>query len=82
MPAGADYLWRVFLRLSRRRGSNGFGPDPVSFIEIETFTRLAGFPLAPWEIEILEHLDDIYLEVRGEETAEALEKAKREAQQR
>jgi len=58
-PAALGYLWRAYLRL-RRRAPGGFsGPQPVDWPAIEAFTRL--FDLAPWEIEIIEALDDIFL---------------------
>ena len=58
--AGA-YLWRIYLRIRRRVGSNGFGSNPVSLGDIAEFIWLFRFPLAPWEIEVIEELDDLYL---------------------
>lgn len=55
-----NYLWRAFQRLHTRRGSNGFGPNPISWPEIDAFVRHSKFELAPWEIEIIETLDDLY----------------------
>lgn len=61
MPAALEYLWRVFLRLHGRRGSNGFAANPVSWPEIDAFVRNSRFRLAPWEIEVIEDLDAVYL---------------------
>jgi hypothetical protein len=30
-------------------------------MEIDAFVRLSGMRLAPWEIELIEELDDLYL---------------------
>jgi hypothetical protein len=55
-----DYLWRAFHRLSGRRGSNGFGPSPISWADIDAFVRYSKMRLAPWEVEIIEMLDDLW----------------------
>lgn len=55
-----DYLWRVFQRLARRRTSNGFGSNnPITWADIDAFVRHSKFPLKPWEVEIIEDLDDL-----------------------
>jgi hypothetical protein len=37
------------------------GPAPIEWPDIDAFVRRAGVSLAPWEIELIEQLDDIYL---------------------
>jgi hypothetical protein len=61
LPPAVAYLWSAFLRLHCRRGSNGFGASPLSWSEIDAFCRLSGVRLAPWEVEIVEALDDAYM---------------------
>lgn len=58
-PRPLGYLWRAYLRLRRRTPAGFNGPQPVEWPAIEAFARL--FDFAPWEIELLEALDDIYL---------------------
>jgi hypothetical protein len=58
-PPALDYIWQAYWRLARRRGSNGFGPNPISWVEIDAFLRHTRIDLAPWEIEIIEALDDL-----------------------
>lgn len=58
-PLPLDYLWRVYRRLSRRVGSSGFGPNPITWPDIDAFVRHAQIRLAPWEIEIIEDLNDL-----------------------
>lgn len=57
LPRELAYLWRVFLKLSARRGSNGFAASPISYLDIDAFCRLTGTSLSPWEIELIEDLD-------------------------
>lgn len=43
--------------------AGGFaGPNPIGWQDIDAFTRCSGFRLAPWEVELIEALDDIYLQ--------------------
>jgi hypothetical protein len=59
LPEALIYLWHAFCRLSARRGS-GFSVSPISWSDIDAFVRNAGMKLAPWEIRILEDIDDLY----------------------
>lgn len=60
-PAALAYLWRAYLRLRRRCGSGFSGPQPVGWTEIYAFAQLSGIVLAPWEIDLIEAVDDLYL---------------------
>jgi hypothetical protein len=61
LPLALDYLWRIFNRLRRRKCGNGFGSSPIEWPDVDAFLRLSRIELAPWEIEILEDLDDLFL---------------------
>jgi hypothetical protein len=61
MPMALDYLWRIFKRIRRRKGGNGFSASPLEWPDLDAFLRLSRLELAPWEIEILEDLDDLFL---------------------
>jgi len=50
-----------FSRLSRRRGSNGFGVSPLSFETISAWDKLCNEGIEPWEVRVLELLDDVHL---------------------
>lgn len=69
-PAALAYLWRTFLRLSHRRPS-GFGPSPLTWSDIHAFIAASGFRLVPWEIEMIEQLDDLWLAERARTRSEA-----------
>lgn len=60
-PRSLNYLWRAFYRLRRRKGSNGFAMMPIEWPDIDAFCRNARFPLAEWEVELIEMLDDLFL---------------------
>lgn len=60
-PAALGYLWRAYIRLRRRKAAGFNGPEPIGWQDIDAFARRSGLRLAPWETEILEVLDDIYL---------------------
>lgn len=59
-PLALAYLWEVFLR--RRCGVGFAGRPPIGWADIDAIMRHAGVRLAPWEVEVMERLDDV---VRG-----------------
>ena len=64
-PRGLLYLWAAYNRLRRRQGSSGYGPLPLGWPEIDAFLRRSKLNLAPWEIEVIEELDDLYMMVHA-----------------
>jgi hypothetical protein len=65
-PEGSEYLYRWFCEASRGRGSNGWGPNTLTAVEIAAWARLAGHRLTPWEFSILRALDGEWLGVYSE----------------
>ena len=61
LPPVLAYLWRAFQRIRRRKGGSGFGPSPIEWPDIDAFVRNSRFHLLPWEIEVIEELDDLYM---------------------
>lgn len=61
IPGGAAYLWQTYLRIRRRKAGNGLGASPIEWPDIDAFVRNSRFPLTPWEIETIEHIDDLFL---------------------
>jgi hypothetical protein len=37
------------------------GPNPMGWQDMDAYVRRTGFRLFPWEVELLEALDDLYL---------------------
>ena len=61
IPWAGRRIWSVFLALDGARGSNGWGPNPIKFGDIETWSRLMREPVRPFEVEIIRALDDAYM---------------------
>lgn len=62
IPWGGRRIWAIFLALNATRGSGGFGPLPISNVEIEAYLRLNGEIMRPWEMEIVRAMDRAYME--------------------
>lgn len=56
------YVWEYFIRLNKKRTSNGFGVNPISFPDIDSFARLNDIYISPDEVQLIEILDDLMLE--------------------
>lgn len=56
------YLWRQFTSLHRARTSNGWGPNPITWSELDAYCRLTGVQLDPWEVEAIRALDEAFLD--------------------
>ncbi|MBW9062373.1 hypothetical protein JNB71_03480 [Rhizobium herbae] len=72
-PYALQYLWDAFNRIRRRKGSDFAGPAPISWPDIDAFCRHSRLYLHPWEIAIIEQLDDLYLKVTDKADAQGFE---------
>lgn len=61
LPDEAAYLWGWYCELAAARNSNGFGPVPLSFAEIDAWARLNARVLHPFELRALRALDAAWL---------------------
>jgi hypothetical protein len=61
LPPLAAHVWGYFAELSRFRGSNGFGANPITPTGIKDWCWLSGITLQPWEIRAIARLDEAYL---------------------
>lgn len=68
-PEPVRYLWQAFCEISATRGNNGFGPNPLSWSEIEAWARLDGRILFQFERTALLMLDRVFLEMAGKKEA-------------
>lgn len=71
LPEGAEVLWEAFQRLSLTRGMGPRGPLPISFAEIEAYTRLMRMPLEPDHVRTILAMDEVLLEALRKRGASA-----------
>jgi hypothetical protein len=62
VPIAGQRVWGLFLALTMGRTGNGFGPNPLSNAEIESYARMAREPIRPFEFDMLRALDGVFLE--------------------
>lgn len=62
VPIAGQRVWGLFLALTMGRTGNGFGPNPLSNAEIESYARMAREPIRPFEFEMLRALDGVFLD--------------------
>lgn len=60
-PLTDSYLFMAFQDLNGARTSNGFGPNPISFQDVQAYCVLTGVSLTPWDVRILRRMDQTYL---------------------
>lgn len=60
LPVSLRYLWSAFIRLSDRRPV-GMNVGLIPWSEIDAFQRVSGFRLTPWEVELIEMLDVMFV---------------------
>jgi len=61
VPWAGRRVWAIFLELCATRTVGGFAPNPISFTEIEAWSRLKREPIRPFELDILQALDATFL---------------------
>lgn len=64
LPDGCAQLWRSFLDLHSCRGSSGFGPSPIGYVDMDAYQRMTGMPFAPWEVTAIRRADAAYMAVK------------------
>lgn len=60
-PEEYTHAWEAYRDLAAQRGSNGFGPSPISYSEMEAYCRLTGRVLYSYEVEGITIIDGAYL---------------------
>ena len=54
-------MWAWFLEFSAGRGGNGFGPNPISYLDLLAWSTLTGTITRPSEIEAIMALDRVWM---------------------
>lgn len=65
-PAALSYLWKAYLRLRRRKSVGFSAHNKIEWPDILAFVALTRTRLAPWEVALIEDLDDIFLRAQDE----------------
>lgn len=68
LPADGSHVWAWFLELSAGRGSNGFGPSPISYLDLLAWSLLTGTITRPAEIEAIIAVDRVWLAAQAMNT--------------
>jgi hypothetical protein len=61
LPAGGDLIWRWFIDLNKSRSRHTTGPNPITYAEIDAYSRLTRWPIEPRHLEILMAMDRVFL---------------------
>jgi hypothetical protein len=59
-PRELGYLWRAYHRLRKRTGDGFSSANPISWRDVEAFEYVTRFRFAPWEVELIETIDDAF----------------------
>lgn len=60
-PPEALHVWEWFRQLSARRTSSGFGLNPITYLDVDAWSRLRGIRPEVWELDGVFLLDSLYL---------------------
>jgi len=66
-PREVEHVWGWFMELHTQRGSNGFGENSLSFVDMEAWARLTGRSVRPWEVQLILALDRTFLLQKSED---------------
>lgn len=80
MPQFLEPLYEHFRRLHQRRQYGYAAPQPLTYLEIDAYSRLTGAAFDPWEVEVLCRLDDAALEAQAKRIAKPGSSAEESAQ--
>lgn len=61
LPKGAAHVWKYFQEVAETRGSSGFGPNPITRLEIRLWEEDEAVSLAPWERKAILSIDRHFL---------------------
>lgn len=66
LPGGCELLWADFLELHAARTTSGMGPARIGYRDIESWQRVTGANLKPWQIAAIRKADEAWFAVRAE----------------
>jgi hypothetical protein len=63
LPPDGAHVWAWFLELNAARGSGGFGPASLSYLDVLAWTILTGVLVRPAEVGAIMAIDRAWLAV-------------------
>lgn len=60
-PHGFEYLWLWYIEVSAGRQSGMNGPNPISWSEIDSWSRMTRRHPQAWEVDIIKMIDGVFL---------------------
>lgn len=61
LPPDGAHVWSWFLELNAARGSGGFGPACISYVDVLAWTTLSGTLIRPSEVAAIMAIDRAWL---------------------
>lgn len=71
LPHVCFAAWEAFAKLNQRRTSNGFGINPITYNDIDTYCNLYQVTLEPWEIDLICAFDNEVLIAHNKQAEKA-----------
>lgn len=65
-PKLLSYIWAAFSVLNRRRSQGMNGPNPITFMEVDSWIKTTDQVIKPKDVETILKLDDVFLKVLSE----------------
>lgn len=69
-PAPVAYVWQAWFRIRRRKAQGINGYEPIGWGDIDAFMRRARVHLDPFDIELIEAIDDVFLVKQAEQASD------------
>ena len=60
-PDAAENAWNSFHEINQGRTGNGFGSNPITWPDLQSWSELTGNIIRPWEVRLIRALDRTWL---------------------
>lgn len=74
LPESCMIVWKWFIDLHNARTSNGFGINPISYMEIKAYFDLIDIQPQEWEISLIKRFDNEVLMASAKQLKESQKK--------
>lgn len=65
LPEAVEHIWGWFSEIASRRTGNGYGPNPITWHDIQAWSQLTQTNALPWEVRMLCSLDRAWLQTHA-----------------